>query len=72
MSTSLGTAHAKWVKSSYSGNGGDNCLEWAPEFAASGVIPVRDSKDPHRPPLVFPADGWTSFTSALRNGELTA
>ncbi|MGO4419073.1 DUF397 domain-containing protein, partial [Streptomyces sp. MCAF7] len=38
-------------------------------FAASGVIPVRDSKNPNRPALVFSADGWSSFVSAVIRGE---
>ncbi|MFG3224039.1 DUF397 domain-containing protein [Kitasatospora sp. NPDC048194] len=55
-----------WVKSSYSNNGG-NCVEVAPGFA--GVMPVRDSKDPHGPALVFPAEAWESFVAAVRGGE---
>jgi Domain of unknown function (DUF397) len=29
MSTSPDLSLAVWVKSSYSGNGGDNCVEWS-------------------------------------------
>ncbi|MEU9076514.1 DUF397 domain-containing protein [Kitasatospora sp. NPDC048538] len=39
----------------------------APGFP--GLIPVRDSKDPHGPALVFPADAWQSFVAAVRCGE---
>ncbi|MEN8653566.1 DUF397 domain-containing protein [Streptomyces sp. 21So2-11] len=53
---------APWVKSSYSGPEGGNCLEWAPTSAAlSGLVPVRDSKAPERPALVLSADAWTAF-----------
>ncbi|GGP71925.1 DUF397 domain-containing protein [Streptomyces melanogenes] len=41
-----------WVKSSYSGPDGGQCLEWAPEYAsAHGVVPVRDSKNATGPIL---------------------
>ncbi|MEV7774543.1 DUF397 domain-containing protein [Kitasatospora sp. NPDC086791] len=57
---------ASWVKSTYSQQGGD-CLEVAPGFP--GVMPVRDSKDPDGPALVFPAAAWESFVAAVRSGE---
>jgi hypothetical protein len=59
---------AAWRKSSYSnGNGGD-CVEVADGFGA--VVPVRDSKDPQGPALVFSAEAWaSSFVGAVRGGE---
>ncbi|WAP60831.1 DUF397 domain-containing protein [Streptomyces sp. S465] len=30
-----------------------------------GVVPVRDSKRPDGPALVFPAASWTAFVDAL-------
>ncbi len=55
---------ASWVKSSYSGNNGGNCLELAlsvPDFA-----PVRDSKQAaHGPVIPFTRPAWTAFVSAL-------
>lgn len=33
-------------------------------------IPVRDSKNPTGPAIVFPAVGWASFVRAVGNGEL--
>ncbi len=59
-------SQAEWVKSSYSGNGGGSCVEWAPAYAPSGSVPVRDSKDPDGPALVFSADAWASFVTALK------
>lgn len=50
---SINFAEARWVKSSYSQTGG-NCIEWAPAFAAQGVVPVRDSKNPGVPPSPSP------------------
>ncbi|MFD7598485.1 DUF397 domain-containing protein [Kitasatospora sp. NPDC059812] len=57
---------AQWVKSSFSQQGG-NCIEVAPGFP--GVMPVRDSKDPEGPTLMFPADAWSPFVAAVRSGE---
>ncbi|MFE6750424.1 DUF397 domain-containing protein [Kitasatospora purpeofusca] len=34
------------------------------------VVPVRDSKDPSGPVLLFPSAAWKSFVSALRDGSL--
>ncbi|WP_093787362.1 DUF397 domain-containing protein [Actinacidiphila guanduensis] len=38
-------------------------------LAFPGLVPVRDSKDPHGPALAFTADAWTSFVEAVRTGE---
>ncbi|MGW4897831.1 DUF397 domain-containing protein [Kitasatospora sp. NPDC004240] len=56
-----------WRKSSYSTNGGE-CVEVAPDLLP-GLLPVRDSKDPEGPALVFPVTAWASFVSAIRAGE---
>ncbi|MFD8757088.1 DUF397 domain-containing protein [Kitasatospora sp. NPDC059577] len=61
---------ASWRKSSYSGGGGAACIEVADGFA--GVMPVRDSKDPSGPALVFSSPAWQSFVTAVRNGEFDA
>ncbi|MCG0290329.1 DUF397 domain-containing protein [Streptomyces sp. PSAA01] len=60
----------EWVKSSYSGNGGGSCVEWAPDLASAGIVPVRDSKDPYGPVLAFPVSSWSSFISAVKGGQL--
>ncbi|WP_329136099.1 DUF397 domain-containing protein [Streptomyces sp. NBC_01476] len=62
--------HAHWLKSSYSDNNGGNCVEIAPGFP--GLVPVRDSKDPAGPALLFPTPAWHSFLTALRTETLTA
>jgi Domain of unknown function (DUF397) len=72
MSTSPDLANAQWVKSSYSGNGGGNCVEVAPEFATLGAVPVRDSKDPEGPALTFSPAAWQSFVSAVNAEEFGA
>ncbi|MGW3183673.1 DUF397 domain-containing protein [Kitasatospora sp. NPDC001119] len=63
-------AAADWRKSSYSGNNGGNCIEVAPGFP--GLVPVRDSKDPEGPALVFPASAWEAFVAAVREGDFPA
>lgn len=57
---------ATWRKSSYSGQGGQ-CIEVADGFP--GAMPVRDSKDPDGPALVFPADRWQAFVSGVKAGD---
>ncbi|MER6525220.1 DUF397 domain-containing protein [Streptomyces sp. NPDC001508] len=56
-------AQVRWVKSSYSGPEGGNCLEWAPSKIASGTVPVRDSKAPEVGVLVLSPSAWSSFVS---------
>ncbi|MFE9066035.1 DUF397 domain-containing protein [Streptomyces violaceusniger] len=34
-----------------------------------GVVPVRDSKRPDGPALVFPAASWTAFVDELTTGR---
>ncbi|MFJ9615754.1 DUF397 domain-containing protein [Streptomyces noursei] len=55
---------AIWRKSSYSNGSGGSCVEVADGLP--GIVPVRDSKDPQGPALVFSAAGWASFVSALK------
>ncbi|RSS34120.1 DUF397 domain-containing protein [Streptomyces sp. WAC08241] len=58
-----------WRKSSYSNPDGGECVEVSDDFAPL-VVPVRDSKTPHGPALVFPAGGWASFVAAVKGGRL--
>ncbi|MGX4692106.1 DUF397 domain-containing protein [Streptomyces sp. JNUCC 63] len=53
-----------WRKSSHSNDQGGSCLEVL-DGHASGV-PVRDSKVPQGPALVFSAAGWSSFIAAVK------
>ncbi len=66
---SIDLTAATWRKSSYSNQDGGACVEICDDFAA--VVPVRDSKVPHGPALVFASAGWTSFVAAVkRDGRL--
>ncbi|MFD8783526.1 DUF397 domain-containing protein [Kitasatospora sp. NPDC059599] len=66
MTDHVDLSSAYWVKSSYSNNGGD-CVEVTAD--APGLAPVRDSKDPQGPALLFRAEAWVSFVAAVRSGE---
>lgn len=54
---------AAWRKSSYSNSDGGDCVEVSDDFA--GLVPVRDSKAPAAPALVFPAPAWQTFVQTL-------
>ncbi|MFF4606658.1 DUF397 domain-containing protein [Streptomyces sp. NPDC001339] len=69
MRTTPDLSGAEWVKSSYSSGEGGQCLEWAPVFAAAGVVPVRDSKNSDGPVLTFGADAWSAFVDDAKGGE---
>jgi hypothetical protein len=69
MSTTPDLLHTQWVKSTYSGNGGGSCVEWAPAHTAAGTVPVRDSKNPEGPALHFTSDAWRAFVSGVQSGE---
>ncbi|MEH0563058.1 DUF397 domain-containing protein [Streptomyces silvae] len=68
MLTSRDLSSATWRKSSYSNGDGGNCVEIADGFP--GLVPVRDSKAPDGPALVFTAVRWASFVGAFRSGAL--
>ncbi|WEV27700.1 DUF397 domain-containing protein [Streptomyces sp. 71268] len=69
MTTNLTTA--TWVKSSYSGVEANTCVEWAPRHAATyGIVPVRDSKDPHGPTLTFEPAAWSAFIACIKAGDI--
>jgi hypothetical protein len=53
-----------WRKSSYSGNGGGNCVEVATSLP--GIIAVRDSKNPDGPFLSFSRNDWERFISRMQ------
>ncbi|MEE1823325.1 DUF397 domain-containing protein [Streptomyces sp. BE20] len=60
-----------WFTSSYSSNGGE-CVEVAGNLVASDAVPVRDSKDPEGPALVFRADAFKAFVAGIKAGEFGA
>ncbi|MFE6459776.1 DUF397 domain-containing protein [Streptomyces cinereoruber] len=54
-----------WRKSSYSNEDGGECLEVADRLP---LVPVRDSKVPDGPALVFGGDAWASFVGRVKRG----
>ncbi|KOG42716.1 DUF397 domain-containing protein [Streptomyces decoyicus] len=59
---------AVWRKSSYTNGDGGNCVEVVDDLP--GIVPVRDSKDPHGPAIVFPATAWSAFVTAVKDTGL--
>ncbi|MBQ0866557.1 DUF397 domain-containing protein [Streptomyces smyrnaeus] len=68
MSAAIDLSSAVWRKSSYTNGEGGNCVEIAEGFP--GVMPVRDSKRPDGPAVVFPIGGWAAFVAAVKAGAL--
>ena len=58
--------HAEWRKSSVSSGSGGNCVEVATNL--SGVIAVRDSKNPDGPVLTLTPAQWHSFAARVQRG----
>jgi len=52
----------RWRKSSYSGNGGGNCVE----VASRGQVLVRDSRDRAGAVLRFPPTAWRRFADRVK------
>ncbi|WP_431977550.1 DUF397 domain-containing protein [Micromonospora haikouensis] len=50
---------ARWKKSTRSGTSGGDCVEVAANL--TGVVAVRDSKDPSGPVLAFTPQTWRAF-----------
>jgi hypothetical protein len=57
----------RWHKSSYSGNGGGDCVEVASN--RPGIVLVRDSKDREGPLLAFDGQEWSSFLRGVKDGQ---
>jgi hypothetical protein len=58
---------ARWRKASRSSASGSDCVEVT---AVTGVIAVRDSKDPEGPVLVFDRDAWRQLAERVSGGKL--
>jgi Domain of unknown function (DUF397) len=56
----------RWRKSSYSGNGGGNCVEVARYLPRT--VAVRDSKDRHGPVLTIESARWRDFIADVKGG----
>jgi hypothetical protein len=58
---------ARWRKSSFSGNGNNNCVEMA--RLATGEVAVRNSRDPDGPTLIYTRPEVEALIRGVRNGE---
>jgi hypothetical protein len=58
----MGTV-TSWRKASYSGNGGNNCVEVG---QGGDAVAVRDTQDRDGATLSVPAAAWATFTASLR------
>ncbi|WP_370413164.1 DUF397 domain-containing protein [Streptomyces fradiae] len=57
-----------WRKSSYSNSEGGECLEVADTGTVPlPLLPVRDSKNPTGPVLLFPAAAWSAFMDGIKS-----
>ncbi len=55
----------RWRKSSYSGNGGTDCVEVGAPAHADRVL-VRDTKDRGGPVLPFSPAAWRRFAAQVK------
>ncbi|ALC28402.1 MULTISPECIES: DUF397 domain-containing protein [Streptomyces] len=55
---------ATWRKSSYSNSDGGNCVEVSDDFP--DLVPVRDSKQPEGPAVIFGTSAWAAFVHDVR------
>jgi Domain of unknown function (DUF397) len=67
--TSASGISATWVKSSYSGPTGGNCVEVA--FLTGGEVAMRNSRDPDGAALIFTSAEWDAFLRGARDGEFS-
>jgi len=56
-----------WRKSTFSGNGGNGCVEFA--RLPDGGVAIRDTKDRTQPALRYTAVEWAAFLAGVRAGE---
>ncbi|WP_329563183.1 Scr1 family TA system antitoxin-like transcriptional regulator [Kitasatospora sp. NBC_01266] len=57
-----------WFKASSSGNNGGDCIETTRDLLPTGLMPVRDSKNPDGHALTFPADSFAAFINGVKTG----
>lgn len=58
-----------WFKSSYSPDG-SQCVETSADLLDSGLVPVRDSKDPNSPVLTFTHEEFARFVTFAKKATV--
>ncbi|MFG2215319.1 DUF397 domain-containing protein [Streptomyces sp. NPDC048685] len=68
MSSTPDPRTMQWVKSTYSGGDGGQCIEWCPDHArATGEFLIRDSKTPDGPRLILTNEGFTGLVEFAKH-----
>ncbi|WP_019634697.1 DUF397 domain-containing protein [Actinomadura atramentaria] len=62
-------ARVRWHISTYSPNGGGNCVEAGPLNDGTDRVAVRHSHHPNAELIVYTRGEWEAFTAGVRNGE---
>lgn len=65
-----GSDFTSWRKSSYCENADGACVEISDDYEAGA--PIRDSKNPHGPAIVFSPHGWSTFVTAVKQAQFPA
>jgi hypothetical protein len=68
MSAAPELSTAAWRKGRYSHESDGACVEVADNL--TGIVPVKDSKDPEGPALVFTRDAWAAFVADLEAARM--
>jgi hypothetical protein len=58
---------ATWHKSSYSGGGGQNCVEIT---VLPGSVAIRDSKNPDGPVHIVSPEAFRDLINGIKHGDL--
>jgi hypothetical protein len=67
MDVDIYLSTASWHKSSYSGGGGQNCVEVA---TLPGSVAIRDSKDLAGPAHIVSEAAFSDLITRIKRGEL--
>ncbi|XVQ12808.1 DUF397 domain-containing protein [Spirillospora sp. CA-255316] len=62
-------AHITWNISSFSPNGGGNCVEAGPLNDGTERVAVRHSRHPDAEVIIYTRSEWEAFLKGVRNGE---
>lgn len=64
----MDTKNVRWIKSSYSGGSGTECVEVA---TLAALTAVRDSTVPDGPHVAVQHAAWASFVHAVQHGQFS-
>lgn len=65
----MSTPMISWHISSFSADGGGNCVEAGPLDDGTDRVAVRHSTDPAGPVIVYTKPEWEAFVAGVRAGE---